>query len=164
MPESAAFTCRRCGHCCLGEGGIVLGNRDIDRLRRHLSLDRETFLDRYAEQVGGKPRLVSQENGYCIFYRDGCGIHPARPDVCRAWPFFKGNLIDAASHAMAADDCPGINPQASHREFARQGRAYLNDHGLGQARGEGVPEALADIPEEEPEETDHARPSLDASQ
>lgn len=151
MPPAVAFTCRRCGHCCLGEGGIVLSDADIDRLAGHLRLTREALLTRFAERVGGKCRLVTGPDASCVFYAEGCTIHPARPDVCRAWPFFKGNIIDPESLAMAATDCPGINPEVPHAEFARQGRAYLQSQGLDLPRGEGAPEALTDIPPEQPE-------------
>jgi hypothetical protein len=163
MSSIIAFTCRRCGHCCLGEGGIVLSAFDIERLSGHLELAPADMLARYAEHVGGKYRLTTGHNHYCIFYKEGCAIHPARPDICRAWPYFRGNIIDADSLTMAAGDCPGINRQASHAEFARQGRAYLDSRGLGRKRGADVPEALADIPSEQPEETDHGRPGFDAS-
>jgi uncharacterized protein len=163
MSHPQAFTCRRCGHCCQGEGGIVLAAHDIERLCLHLELDRETLLSRYAEHVGTLPRLVSGQDGYCIFYKDGCGIHSARPDVCRAWPYFRGNIIDPDSHAMAMTDCPGINPEVSHAEFARQGKAYLVRHGLARTGGDGVPRALSDCIEEEPGEKGHGRPDLDAA-
>ncbi len=163
MPSAEAFTCRRCGHCCQGEGGIVLAARDIERLRLYLGLDRETLLARYTRNGDRLPYLVSGADGYCIFYKDGCGIHPGRPDVCRAWPYFRGNIIDPESHAMAMTDCPGINPEASHAEFARQGKAYLVRHGLARPGGEDVPRALADIIEEEPGEQGHGRPDIDAA-
>ena len=41
----AAFDCRRCGHCCHGEGGIVLTSRDRARLAEHLGLDVEGFIE-----------------------------------------------------------------------------------------------------------------------
>lgn len=137
--------------------------RDIERLAAHLELPQEAMLSRFAEHVGGKYRLVTGDDGYCVFYNEGCSVHPGRPDVCRAWPYFKGNIIDPQSHAMAAEDCPGINIEASHAEFARQGRAYLQSQGLYRTRGGDVPEALADIPQETPEETEHGRPGFDAS-
>ena len=145
MSSVIAFACQRCGHCCEGVGGIVLSAYDIERLGDHLALDREALLARFAEYVGGRQRLITGPDDYCIFYKQGCTVHPGRPDVCRAWPYFRGNIIDADSHAMAAEDCPGINRQASHAEFARQGRAYLVERGLTRPRGEDVPEALADL-------------------
>lgn len=163
MPSMTVFTCRRCGHCCQGAGGIVLADSDIVRLAEHLGLDRETLLSRYTETVGTLPRLRCGEDGYCVFYKEGCAVHPGRPDVCRAWPFFRGNLIDPESLFMAREDCPGINPEASHEEFARQGKAYLLRHGLARTRGDGVPQALVLAVEERPGETEHERPDLDAS-
>ena len=150
MSSVIAFACQRCGHCCEGVGGIVLSAFDIERLGTHLGLDRQALLERFAEHVGGRRRLLAGPDNYCIFYDKGCSVHPARPDVCRAWPYFRGNIIDADSHAMAAEDCPGINRQASHAEFASQGRAYLTERGLARPRGDDVPEALADIVPENP--------------
>ncbi|WP_300157549.1 YkgJ family cysteine cluster protein [Solidesulfovibrio sp.] len=155
MPRALAFTCRRCGHCCHGEGGIVLSRGDINRLAAHLQMEAGDMLARYACFVSGKYRLATGGDGYCVFYAEGCGIHPGRPDVCRAWPYFRGNIIDADSHAMAAEDCPGINREVPHAEFARQGREYLASRGLSRARGEDVPEALADVaPGPEPAQTE----------
>lgn len=163
MSPMTVFTCRRCGHCCQGVGGIVLAERDIARLAEHLGLDRGTLLSRYTETVGELPRLRCGQDGSCVFYKDGCTVHPGRPDVCRAWPFFRGNLIDPESLFMAREDCPGIDPEASHEEFARQGKAYLLRHGLARPRGEGVPRALVLDEEELPRETKHGRPDRDAS-
>lgn len=137
MSERSAFTCRLCGHCCQGEGGIVLAEDDIARLAGHFGLSPRDFLDRSARLICGKYRLTSRADGFCIFYEEGtgCGVHPARPDICRAWPFFRGNLIDPISWEMAQDSCPGISPDVSHAEFARQGLAYLRRHGICRASG-----------------------------
>lgn len=105
---------------------------DLRRLCEHLGLEREAFLERYAEMQGGKIQLRAGEDGACVFFREGvgCGVHDAKPNVCRAWPFFRGNLIDPVSWEMAQDYCPGINAQLGHAEFARQGLAYLTEQGL----------------------------------
>ncbi|MCH5277527.1 MAG: YkgJ family cysteine cluster protein [Desulfovibrionaceae bacterium] len=121
------FTCQRCGHCCQGRGGIVLGPRDLPRLAAHLGLSKEECLARHSEMRGGKPMLLCGEDGFCEFYRVklGCTIHEARPDVCRAWPYFRGNLIDPVSFNMARADCPGIARDATHAAFAWEGFASL---------------------------------------
>lgn len=126
------FNCRRCGHCCHGRGGIVVGPRDLPRLAAHLGLPEAEFLARCTETRAGKPVLLCGEDGYCLYYREGrgCAVHEARPDVCRAWPYFRGNLVDAVSFRMAAEDCPGVTPDADHAAFAREGFAYLQAHGL----------------------------------
>lgn len=123
----SVFECQKCGHCCSGRGGIVLARRDIERLAAWLKMDAADMLSQYAENMGGKPRLRPGQDGFCIFFRAACGcsIHPAKPDVCRAWPFFRGNLADKLSLDMAREYCPGIRKDADHAEFVRQGLTFL---------------------------------------
>lgn len=127
-----AFECRMCGHCCHGEGGIVMSAKDRTRLAALLGLTEDTMLETYAEQRGGKWQVITGEDGYCIFFREGkgCEVHPGRPDICRAWPFFRGNLIDSGSWEMIQEYCPGVNPKAGHEEFVRQGKEYIRKEGL----------------------------------
>lgn len=156
-----AFECRRCGHCCAGEGGIVLSPSDAARLAAHLGLALDAFLAAHTEAKGRLPRLRTGPDGYCEFYDaslPGCGAHLARPDVCRAWPFFRGNLLDEASWAMIQDDCPGVDPAAGHARFTAQGREYMRGNGLFRPRGPQTPEALvspwpADCPAGQSEDT-----------
>lgn len=127
-----SFSCRRCGHCCHGRGGIVVGQRDLPRLLAYFHMEKNEFLSRYTEEFDGKPTLVTGDDGYCLFFKEGagCTIHEARPDVCRAWPYFRGNLIDELSFAMAKEDCPGIAKDVSHAFFAHDGYAYLKENNL----------------------------------
>lgn len=130
---SVAFDCRMCGHCCEGKGGIILTPKDQARLAAHLHMPVNEMLDRYAElQDGGKFGIITGDDNFCVFFKDGkgCTVHPGRPDVCRAWPFFRGNIVDAVAWEMVQEDCPGINPDVSHEEFARQGREYLRAEDL----------------------------------
>ncbi len=121
-----------CGHCCQGTGGIVVSPEEQERLCRFLDIDLATFLERYTELVSAKRIIKSDVGGYCVFFEkdQGCSVHPAKPDVCRAWPFFRGNLLDESSWEMAQDYCPGITRDVSHAEFVRQGLTYLEAHGL----------------------------------
>jgi hypothetical protein len=148
MSETAAFNCRRCGHCCHGEGGIVLDDRDQARLTAHLGLGRAEFLAAFTVARAGKVFLTVASGGDCVFFEAGCGVHAARPDICRAWPFFKGNLIDAASLELSRDYCPGINPRATHAAFAKQGAAYLRGNDLVKSSEAGAAEALKLSPAE----------------
>ncbi|NJB67341.1 hypothetical protein GGQ74_000981 [Desulfobaculum xiamenense] len=143
-----AFECRMCGHCCKGEGGIVMATKDQKRLAEHLGLDLPDFLARYTRTSGGKVLLVTGGDEYCIFFRQGvgCGVHPGRPDICRAWPFFKGNLIDELSWRMVQEYCPGIRPEAGHEEFRRQGLEYLKGLAL-EDDPDTAPEALLHLPD-----------------
>ena len=142
MPSVIAFACQRCGHCCEGVGGIVLSAHDIERLGDHLALDREALLARFAEYVGGRQRLITGPNDYCIFYKQGCTVHPARPDVCRAWPYFRGNLLDEGSLELSKQFCPGIPASLSHADFVRQGLACLEREGLVGSAGADEANAL----------------------
>ncbi len=125
-----AFDCQMCGHCCEGRGGIVLAAKDRARLAEHLGLEVDAFLERYAEELNGKLVLRVNADGFCVFFGKGCSVHQAKPDICRAWPFFRGNLVDELSWRMAQEYCPGINPAAGHAEFVRQGLAHLASNRL----------------------------------
>ncbi|BBD08309.1 YkgJ family cysteine cluster protein [Desulfovibrio ferrophilus] len=127
MSEHTAFECQMCGHCCEGTGGIVMATKDRIRLAKHLGLTVEEMLSKYAERVSGKLRLVAGEDGFCIFYKDGkgCSVHLGRPDICRAWPFFRGNLVDESSWEMIQTDCKGVSLEAGHAAFRKQGVAYV---------------------------------------
>ncbi len=137
-----AFECRMCGHCCQGEGGIVLTAKDRKRLAEFLGIGEEELVAKYAHTRGGKIHLGVGEDLYCIFYDNGCGVHPGRPDVCRAWPYFRGNLVDETSWEMIQEYCPGVNPEAGHAEFVRQGREYLREEDLLRYDPESSPNAL----------------------
>lgn len=142
--SETSFNCQRCGHCCQGEGGIVMTARDRERLARHLNLAIPEMLSACAECIGGKVRLRVGDDGYCVFFRQGlgCGVHQGRPDICRAWPYFRGNLVDASSWEMIQTDCPGVNAEAGHELFVREGVEYLREHGLVHESGPEAPSAL----------------------
>ena len=126
------FICQKCGHCCEGKGGIALSDKDLARLANFFESTVELVIEKYAEMSNGKLKIRSGEDGYCVFFREGigCGAHIAKPDICRAWPFFRGNLEDPASLDLARDFCPGILRDASFEEFGRAGLAYLEENDL----------------------------------
>ena len=132
VDDSSVFTCQMCGQCCRGQGGIVVSPTDLARILKALGMDEASFRERYGEMRGGKLQIRCGDDGACIFFREGegCTVHAGKPDVCRAWPFFRGNIVDADSFEMAKDYCPGIRRDADHATFAREGRAYLKKHGL----------------------------------
>lgn len=130
--SSPVFSCKMCGKCCEGKGGIVLSPKDIVRLCAYFGISEKDVLARYTEMLGGKNMLKCGEDNFCIFFKagKGCLIHQARPDVCRAWPFFRGNLVDEVSFAMAKEDCPGMARGVEHSVFAHEGYRYLQDYRL----------------------------------
>lgn len=125
--QRPAFDCRLCGHCCKGTGGIVVSDKDRDRLCVFLGLTGGEFESRHGQRRNGKLFIRSNGTGYCIFFREnaGCGVHAAKPDICRAWPYFRGNLVDSESLELAKDFCPGIPREQPHEEFVQEGLAYL---------------------------------------
>ncbi len=137
-----AFECKMCGHCCEGKGGIVMTEKDQKRLAEHLEISVEELIEKYTEHRGGKLHLITKEDNYCFFFKEGCDVHPGRPDVCRAWPYFRGNLIDEISWQMIQEDCAGVNPKAGHAEFVRQGKQYLRDEDLLRYDSDSSPNAL----------------------
>lgn len=137
-----AFECQMCGHCCQGEGGIIMTAKDRKRLAEFLGMSEEEMVEKYSETVNSKIRLQSREDGYCVFFNEGCGVHPGRPDICRAWPFFRGNLIDETSWEMIQDYCPGVNKEAGHAQFVIQGKEYIKAEGLRQHDPDVAPNAL----------------------
>ena len=132
VPEPTVFTCRMCGHCCTGKGGIIVSPRDLERLAAHMGLAPETVLERYCERMGGKWQVRCGEDENCIFFQEGkgCSVHEGKPAICRAWPFFRGNLEDPLSWELAKDFCPGIVADADHADFAAQGLRYLRENDL----------------------------------
>ncbi len=121
-----------CGHCCEGKGGIVVSPKDLERICAHLSLSAEEFIEKYGVMNNGKLKIGNGDDGYCVFFvfGKGCAVHEGKPDICRAWPYFRGNMIDSESLFLAKDFCPGIRPNASHAEFVLEGQKYLVKHNL----------------------------------
>lgn len=126
--EASIFNCQMCGHCCEGKGGIIVSPNDLARLSSFLQLPESEVIDRFGEYLGGKLQIRTGMDGYCIFFQQGrgCTVHEGKPDICRAWPFFKGNLVDSESFEMAKDFCPGIDKTTPHSTFCAEGMAYLS--------------------------------------
>ncbi len=130
------FNCTMCGVCCTGENGIVVDDSvDLPRLLDYFSCSIEELDEKYTFIYNGKRVLrssVNEEKLACMFYSDkkSCTIHTARPSICRAWPYFRGNMLDELSLEMAKSDCEGIQIQAKFENFHNEGYAYLNEHGL----------------------------------
>ncbi len=141
------FHCTQCGQCCEGQGGIVVSPTDLVRLCAHLQLCEAEFQEKYGCVHNGKLKVRNAENNFCIFFKEGvgCAVHVARPDICRAWPFFRGNMVDAESYFMAKEYCPGLLPKASHADFVAEGLQYLDDNGLGACDAKTEAHALFSI-------------------
>ncbi len=130
---AATFDCTMCGQCCEGQGGIVVSPTDLERLCAHFSVDAQVFTEKYGYIHNGKLKVRVGEDNFCIFFKEGvgCAAHVARPDICRAWPFFRGNMVDSESFYLAKDYCPGIHKDSTHKAFVAEGKQYLQENGLG---------------------------------
>lgn len=126
------FECKKCGNCCQGRGGIVLSGRDLTRLAAFLGMTEEDTAVTYGEKSNGKLKIRTGEDGWCCFFRPniGCIVHEGKPDICRAWPFFRGNLVDEVSFTLARDYCPGIDRSAEFSVFRAEGLAVLKAENL----------------------------------
>ena len=112
-----AFSCTRCGACCTGAPGYVwVTAEEIGRLAAWRGETVEQFSARFVRQVGERYSLIEKPGGDCIFWdkEQGCTVYPARPDQCRAWPFWPENLARRRDWNHVCAICPG----------AGQGRLY----------------------------------------
>lgn len=133
MEITKVFQCKMCGQCCEGQGGIVVTQPEIERIEKFLNMNHEEFQKKFLEpEVTNKYSIRTKEDGYCIFFdkNKGCLVHPVKPNICLAWPFFKGNLEDKNSLEMAKEYCPGINKNIDFEEFKKQGIRYLQEKKL----------------------------------
>jgi uncharacterized protein len=79
-----SFQCQRCGRCCHDQA-IQLNPYDILCLARHLGLGTGQFMALHTTNGGLFLRFTPQ--GACGFLTPrGCGVHPARPLLCRLYP------------------------------------------------------------------------------
>ncbi len=109
-----------------------MGPADVARLAAFLGCPPGELIRNRLERRNGKLYIGNGKDGNCEFFSagKGCAVHAAKPAICRAWPFFRGNLLDAYSLALAKDYCPGIDRAANHAEFRRAGLAYIDSFGL----------------------------------
>lgn len=142
--QKLAFDCKMCGRCCEGLGGIILTQYDLQRLYEHMGLSKTEFIKSYAEMRNGKLGIKTGADGFCVFFEagKGCAVHIAKPNVCRTWPFFRGNLVDEESLSLAKEYCPGITPDISFAEFQEQGKQYIKEFQLQAPAEKNAPNAL----------------------
>ncbi len=130
--SNTTFDCRMCGHCCEGSGGIIVSPKDLERLCSHFQITADDFCSKYGIINNGKLTVRSSDDGYCIFFQKGkgCAVHQSKPDICRAWPYFRGNMVDDQSLHLAKGFCPGIKHDIKHKDFVKEGENYLEENNL----------------------------------
>jgi uncharacterized protein len=100
--EKFRFRCHAGVPCftdCCRQLDLALSPYDVLRLRAHLGLDADDFLQRHAQieedAASGFPHvfLAMEENeeGTCPFVSpQGCRVYAARPGACRTYPLARG--------------------------------------------------------------------------
>lgn len=121
MSEQKFFDCRRCGYCCQGQTTVSLDREDQERMSAHLGLPFAEVKRRYLRVTGNTVQMKTVA-GHCIFYDNGCTIHPGKPWRCRQWPLHPSMLTDRSNFETIRDSCPGFKTGLTHEEF----RAAMN--------------------------------------
>ena len=79
--------CTQCANCCK-TATVTVGERDVDRLARHLRTTPAKFVADYTVMSQDEGRILRRtaESG-CVFL-DGnlCTVYDARPDTCQRFP------------------------------------------------------------------------------
>jgi Fe-S-cluster containining protein len=110
--DGLRFKCTGCGKCCTGPSGYVyLSNQDLANLSTHFNLTEAQFTQKYTRFVDGQYALLDKPlSDDCLFLKDNkCSVYEARPSQCRTYPWWIGNLRDAADWEEASKRCEGIN-------------------------------------------------------
>lgn len=118
MSLEQVYRCRRCGYCCQGETTVSLDPEDLTRMSEHLGLTLEELKKRYL-RVTGRTIQMQTVDGHCIFYDDGCSIHPGRPWRCRQWPLHPSMLRDQNNFETIRNSCPGFKTDLTREELLR---------------------------------------------
>jgi Fe-S-cluster containining protein len=88
------YNCFNCNAmCCSLYERVAVNEDDIAALSAHFGISRRTFLRMYTHRSGTERLLnrVTDEvlEDTCVFLNQEtrlCGVHGARPEVCRVWP------------------------------------------------------------------------------
>ena len=119
------FECKRCGFCCHGQTTVSLDKEDQERMIDTLGLTRYEVEEKFWRISRNCVQMKIVDN-HCIFYKDGCTVHPGRPSRCRQWPFHEAILKDRENFEIIKESCPGINQKASYETFCKIVKKYNN--------------------------------------
>jgi Fe-S-cluster containining protein len=111
------FECLECGTCCSGpdEGYIWITRPEIELVAKHLKMPVDKVRRKYLKRIGLHTTIAEQPRSKdCVFLKsvDGkkiCSVYPVRPNQCRTWPFWSGNILSPNVWNIAAMKCPGVN-------------------------------------------------------
>jgi hypothetical protein len=107
--QGLRFECKRCGVCCTGDPGIIyVDKNEVARIAEYISVRASRFIEKYLFPVRTGYSIGEHADGRCLFYKDGCSIHPVRPSQCKTFPFWFENLRSSKKWRKMARECSGI--------------------------------------------------------
>ena len=113
------FECQQCGNCCSGpsSGYIWVTRAEIKFIADFLKIPVKQLRQKYLKRVGFRTSIIENPaTRDCIFLKssDGCAVYSVRPNQCRTWPFWPGNLTSPDARNTAVRKCHGINRGRLH--------------------------------------------------
>jgi Fe-S-cluster containining protein len=125
--DGLRFECTMCGNCCTGpEGAVFFSPEEGERMAAKVGLPLEEFLAKYSRRLGRQRSLaerVTEHGNDCVFLdrasipgKAVCALYEARPEQCRTWPFWEGNLRSrkAWEDTKRHVPCPGMDKGPVH--------------------------------------------------
>ena len=116
--EGIIFKCQQCGYCCDGETTVSLDEDDVKRMCDYLQMDFTDVKERYLRVTGSTIQMKTID-GHCIFYDEGCTVHPGRPWRCAQWPLHPSILADEANFLAITASCPGLKQEIGYQQFCQ---------------------------------------------
>ena len=129
--ESTIFQCQQCGYCCQGDTTVSLDPTDVDRLVRHLGVSLDEAMEKYLRKTGNVIQMKTVD-GHCIFFKDGCTVHPGKPWRCSQWPLHPSILTDHSNFLAIRSSCPGLDKGMSCEEFCSHLKDILKKQKTGE--------------------------------
>jgi hypothetical protein len=128
--QEIGFRCRRCGECCRGSGEnlVMVMPPEIRRLRAATGRPSGDLVEPYPERVAlacGASLTFGWAlrrgcDGNCRFHAgDRCEVYPARPWICRTYPF----LLDGEE--LRVSSCAGLGLPLGREEALDMARDLL---------------------------------------
>ncbi|MFZ5759809.1 MAG: YkgJ family cysteine cluster protein [Thermodesulfobacteriota bacterium] len=126
--EENIFACKQCGYCCQGETTVSLDKADLQRMTAYLGMPEHEVVEKFLRVTDGIVQMKIAD-GHCIFFKNGCTIHPGKPWRCSQWPLHPSILADSGNFLAISASCPGINASLGYEEFCRIFSAELDKMG-----------------------------------
>ncbi len=144
--QDIGYSCTRCGECCRGTDNLVMVSPDeITRMTAETGRDASIVAEPYPEYIetgdGGSITfewaLRKNEAGCGLFSGGLCTAYPARPWICRTYPF------RLEEECLVVSSCPGIGGEISREDAWELAGLLLQRRGIEQREEEQVRRVLS---------------------